>query len=210
MSILELPNLPYSYDALEPAIDARTMEIHHQKHHAGYLKKLVAALEAQNISCESLVDLESILHNIESDTYNETIRNNAGGFYNHAFFWETMTPGGKALPDGKFKELIREEFGNPKALEERFYQQATSLFGSGWTWLCIGQDNKLLITTTHNQDNPLMSYKKSGLIPLIGLDVWEHAYYLQYQNRRADYVKAFRPLLNWEVVNKRYEATITC
>ena len=194
----ELPNLPYSYDALEPHIDARTMEIHHGKHHAAYttnLNNAIAGTDLENLSIE-----EVMVKGFE----NNAVRNNGGGFYNHNLFWELLSPtGGKITPT--MEAAINEAFGSFEAFKETFAKAAATRFGSGWAWLCV-KDEKLEVCSTPNQDNPLMPGVGCSGFPILGLDVWEHAYYLNYQNRRPDYVQAFFNVINWEAVEARYNS----
>ena len=194
----ELPNLPYSYDALEPHIDARTMEIHHGKHHAAYttnLNNAIAGTDLENLSSE-----EVMVNGFE----NNAVRNNGGGFYNHNLFWELLSPtGGKITPT--MEAAINEAFGSFEAFKETFAKAAATRFGSGWAWLCV-KDGKLEVCSTPNQDNPLMPGVGCSGFPILGLDVWEHAYYLNYQNRRPDYVQAFFNVINWEAVEARYNS----
>jgi len=192
-----LPDLPYSYDALEPFIDTKTMEIHHQKHHNLYLTNLNNAIKDSDMSSLSIEDI------CKNHSENIGIRNNGGGHYNHSLFWNILSPDGGGDPDGKVKELIDSSFGSYENFKEKFKNAAMTRFGSGWAWLCQVDDH-LEICSTANQDNPLMPgicNDKSN--PLLGLDVWEHAYYLNYQNKRIEYVDAFYNLINWEIVNKR-------
>ncbi len=200
--------LPYAFDALEPHIDAKTMEIHHGKHHATYIKNLNAALEGKvDLGALSLDDLLGKLTGIEDKALQTTLRNNGGGHWNHAFFWETLAPADKSgKPSGELAKAIDSSFGSMDAFKTAFGEAATKRFGSGWAWLSK-KDGKLLVTSTPNQDNPLMS----GLVadaelatPLLGLDVWEHAYYLHYQNRRADYISAWWNVVNWDRVSARF------
>lgn len=195
----ELPQLPYAYDALEPHIDARTMEIHHGKHHAGYTNNLNAAVENTDLANNSI---EEILKNL--DVNNAAIRNNGGGFYNHTLFWNSMSPNGGGLPSGDLANAINETFGSFDSFKEQFSKAAATRFGSGWAWLCSTQ-GKLSICSSSNQDNPLMPTIGCGGTPILGIDVWEHAYYLNYQNRRPDYVAAFFNVINWDEVSSRYE-----
>ncbi len=195
----ELPQLPYAYDALEPHIDARTMEIHHGKHHAGYTNNLNAAVENTDLANNSI---EEILKNL--DLNNAAIRNNCGGFYNHTLFWNSMSPNGGGLPSGDLANAINETFGSFDSFKEQFSKAAATRFGSGWAWLCSTQ-GKLSICSSSNQDNPLMPTIGCGGTPILGIDVWEHAYYLNYQNRRPDYVAAFFNVINWDEVSSRYE-----
>lgn len=199
----ELPKLPYAHDALEPHIDARTMEIHHGKHHAGYTNKLNAAIEGTDLEGKSI---EDILANVA--TAPTGVRNNGGGFYNHSLFWSVMSPNGGGEPTGEVAEAIKAAFGDFETFKDQFAAAAKTRFGSGWAWLCVKGDGKLAVCSTPNQDNPLMDVETAGCkgTPILGLDVWEHAYYLNYQNRRPDYVEAFFNVINWEEVNKRYAA----
>lgn len=195
-----LPNLSYSYEALEPHIDARTMEIHHTKHHNAYVTNLNAALEkAPDLQGKSL---EELIRNIQSlpDNVRNAIRNNGGGHWNHSFFWEIMTPNSSGRPEGAIADAIHKRFGSFEKFKEEFANAAIGRFGSGWAWL-IFKDNELFITSTPNQDNPLMDVAELKGTPLLGLDVWEHAYYLKYQNKRPDYILAFWNVVNWNKVN---------
>lgn len=196
----ELPKLKYEYDALEPHIDARTMEIHHTKHHAGYTDKLNAAIKGTNLDDKSI---EVILTNL--DMSNSAIRNNGGGFYNHSLFWDVMNPVGKGRLSGELKNAIDAEFGSFDAFKDTFSKAAATQFGSGWAWLCVHKGGKLEVCSTPNQDNPLMPGVACKGTPILGLDVWEHAYYLKYQNKRPDYIEAFFNVINWNEVEKRYE-----
>jgi len=198
----ELPKLPYAHDALEPHIDARTMEIHHGKHHAGYTNKLNAAIAGTELEGKSI---EDILANVSAA--GAGVRNNGGGFYNHSLFWSVMSPNGGGEPTGEVAEAIKATFGDYETFKDKFAAAAKTRFGSGWAWLCV-KDGKLEVCSTPNQDNPLMDVDTAGCkgTPILGLDVWEHAYYLNYQNRRPDYVEAFFNVINWEEVNKRYAA----
>ncbi|HQU64020.1 MAG TPA: superoxide dismutase [Flavobacteriaceae bacterium] len=197
----ELPSLPYAYDALEPHIDARTMEIHHGKHHAGYTNNLNAAIEKTPMEGQSI---GAILSNL--DMNNKAVRNNGGGDYNHSLFWEVMSPNGGGAPSAALATAINESFGSFDAFKERFSNAAKTQFGSGWAWLCVHKGGKLDVCATPNQDNPLMPGVGCGGTPILGIDVWEHAYYLNYQNRRPDYVTAFFNVINWNEVAKRFEA----
>jgi len=196
-----LPELGYAYDALEPHIDARTMEIHHSKHHNGYTTKLNAAIEGTDLADKSI---EDILTNL--DMNNAAVRNNGGGFYNHSLFWSVMNPEGKGRLSGELKDAIEAEFGSVDAFKDAFSKAAATQFGSGWAWLCVHNDGELEVCSTPNQDNPLMKDIKCGGTPILGLDVWEHAYYLNYQNRRPDYIEAFFKVVDWSEVSKRYAA----
>ena len=197
----DLPKLPYEYDALEPHIDARTMEIHHGKHHAGYTKKLNAAIEGTDLENKSIKD---ILANVSQ--HSTAVRNNGGGFYNHSLFWEIMSPDGGGEPSSRMNihKAIERDFGSFEAFKDAFAKAAATRFGSGWAWLCVDSDDKLFVTSTPNQDNPLMDVAEKQGTPILGLDVWEHAYYLNYQNRRPDYINAFFNVINWHEVTQRY------
>jgi len=194
-----LPALPYAYDALEPHIDARTMEIHHSKHHQAYVNNLNAALEkAPQLEGKSLDDLMRGINSVP-ETVRTAVRNNGGGHWNHSLFWQLMGPGKGGEPTGKLADAIKSSFGDFAKLKEQFTAAATGRFGSGWAWLIDEGNGKLSITSTPNQDNPLMDGKKA----ILGLDVWEHAYYLKYQNKRPDYVAAWWNVVNWDAVGKR-------
>ncbi|WP_299217221.1 superoxide dismutase [uncultured Dokdonia sp.] len=195
----ELPKLNYAYDALEPHIDARTMEIHHSKHHNGYTSKLNAAVEGTDLAGKTI---ENILTNL--DMSNGAVRNNGGGFYNHRLFWEVMSPDGGGEPSGPLAEAIHAAYGNFEAFKDAFSKAAATQFGSGWAWLCVHKGGKVEICSTPNQDNSLMPGVGCGGTPILGLDVWEHAYYLNYQNRRPDYINAFFNVINWEAVSAKY------
>lgn len=194
----KLPSLKYSYDALEPHIDARTMEIHHTKHHAAYTNNLNSAVENTGMAGLSIEDL---LKDISKHPVG--VRNNGGGFYNHNLFWEVMSPDGGGEPSGKLLEAINSSFGSFDAFKEGFSKAAATRFGSGWAWL-VKQDSSLVISSTPNQDNPLMDVADVKGLPVLGLDVWEHAYYLNYQNRRPDYIAAFWNVINWDEVSRRF------
>ena len=199
----ELPQLPYAYDALEPHIDARTMEIHHTKHHQGYVNNLNSALsshpELESKSVEELVkDLGSIPEDIRT-----AVRNNGGGHANHSLFWLCMSPNGGGEPTGELADAINCAFGSMDSFKEQFAKAGATRFGSGWAWLCVDGSGNLVITSTPNQDNPLTD----GLTPILGLDVWEHAYYLNYQNRRPDYISAFWNVINWDQVASNFAAS---
>lgn len=197
----QLPDLPYAKDALEPHIDAQTMEVHHDKHHAGYTKKLNAALEGSGHENKSI---EDILGNISQ--MSTAVRNNGGGYYNHDLFWQVMSPNGGGQPSGAVAEAINRHFGSFDKFAEEFKSAATGQFGSGWAWLIVDGSGNLKVTSTPNQDNPLMDIAEVKGTPILGIDVWEHAYYLKYQNKRPEYVNAFFNVINWDEVNKRYEA----
>ena len=194
-----LPELKFSYDALEPHIDSRTMEIHHSKHHQGYTNKLNAALESADVSFDSIEDLLAKI-----DMKNMALRNNAGGFYNHKLFWEVITPGSNNEMSTELKDAIEKSFGTFQEFKSQFSNSAASRFGSGWAWLCV-TDGGLEICSSANQDNPLMPMIGCGGTPILGIDVWEHAYYLNYQNRRPDYINAFFEVINWNVVSEKFD-----
>lgn len=196
----ELPNLPYDHAALEPHIDARTMEIHHGKHHAGYTAKLNGAIEGTEMAGKSIEEL------LKNHSDNGAIRNNGGGYFNHNLFWEVMSPNGGGNPEGELAEAINRDFGSVDSFKEAFANAAATRFGSGWAWLCVHPGGKLEVCSTANQDNPLMPSIGCSGTPILGLDVWEHAYYLNYQNRRPDYITAFWNVVNWAEVAKRYAA----
>ena len=198
MKKIGIEKLPYSYSSLSQFIDSETMDIHYNKHYKGYVKKLNDALSKKNYS---YTDLEDIIKKI--DKFNKTIRNNAGGAFNHALFWKMLSPT-KQIPKGEILEKINKEFGNIKKLKDEFNEKAKQSFGSGWVWLILTKNNKLKIITTPNQDNPLMNVIEGGGYPLLGLDLWEHAYYLKYQNKRDEYITKFWNNVNWEFVNELY------
>jgi len=200
--IFELPSLPYSYDALEPHIDARTMEIHHSKHHNAYTTNLNKAIEGTAMAGLSIEEL------LAQHVDNMAIRNNGGGFFNHNLFWSVMSPKGGGAPKGKLAAAIDTEFGSFDAFKEKFNAAAATRFGSGWAWLCMLPGGKIEICSTANQDNPLMPGVGCGGTPILGLDVWEHAYYLKFQNRRPDYIAAFWNVVNWAEVESRYQAAL--
>ena len=197
----KLPELPYAHDALEPHIDARTMEIHHGKHHAGYTNKLNAAIEGTDLEGKSIEDI------LTSGTLSVSIRNNGGGYYNHCMFWDIMSPNGGGSPEGDLASAIDRDFGSLEAFKEAFSNAAATRFGSGWAWLCV-KNGKLEVCSTANQDNPLMKGVDSDGTPIMGIDVWEHAYYLNYQNRRPDYINPFFNVINWEKVAANYAAAV--
>lgn len=197
----QLPELGYAYDSLEPNIDAKTMEIHHSKHHNGYTTKLNSAIEGTELEGKSI---EDILTNL--DMSNAAVRNNGGGFYNHSLFWTVINPEDRGYLSGELKDAIEAEFGSKEAFIEAFSKAAATQFGSGWAWLCVLPGGKVEVCSTPNQDNPLMPGVTCGGTPILGLDVWEHAYYLNYQNRRPDYIDAFFKVINWNEVEKRYAA----
>ena len=195
----QLPELGYAYDALEPNIDARTMEIHHSKHHQGYTNNLNNAIAGTDLEGKSI---EDILTNL--DMSNGAVRNNGGGFYNHSLFWTVLNPNDRGYLSGELKDAIEEAFGSKEAFIEAFSKAAATQFGSGWAWLCVLPGGKVEVCSTPNQDNPLMPGVTCGGTPILGLDVWEHAYYLNYQNRRQDYINAFFKVVNWNEAEKRY------
>lgn len=197
----ELPQLDYAHDALEPHVDARTMEIHHGKHHQGYTNNLNAAIAGTAMDSASI---EEILAGL--DLNNGAVRNNGGGFYNHNLFWKSMSPNGGGTPSGDLAAAIDASFGSFDACKETFSKAAATRFGSGWAWLCVHKGGKLEVCSTANQDNPLMPGIGCGGFPILGLDVWEHAYYLNYQNRRPDYVNAFFNVINWSNAAALFEA----
>ena len=195
----QLPELKYAKDALEPHIDAKTMEIHHDKHHAGYTSKLNAAIEGTDLEGKTI---ENILINL--DMTNKAVRNNGGGFYNHSLFWDVMSPDGGGEPTGELAEAINAAFGSFEAFKDKFSSAAGTQFGSGWAWLCVHEGGKVEVCSTPNQDNPLMPEVGCGGTPILGIDVWEHAYYLKYQNQRPAYIDAFFNVINWQEVSCRY------
>ena len=195
----ELPQLPYAYDALEPHIDARTMEIHHSKHHNGYTNNLNNAIAGTDLEGKSIEDILTGL-----DMNNGAVRNNGGGFFNHALFWSTMGPHAGGAPTGDLATAIDEAFGSFEAFKDAFSKAAATRFGSGWAWLCVQKGGKVEVCSSANQDNPLMPGIGCGGTPILGLDVWEHAYYLNYQNRRPDYIAAFFNVVNWDAVSALY------
>jgi Fe-Mn family superoxide dismutase len=195
----ELPNLPYAYDALEPHIDARTMEIHHGKHHNGYTTNLNNAISGTDLEGKSI---EEILTSLDAN--NGAVRNNGGGFYNHRLFWNIMSPNGGGAPSGALADAIDSAFGSFEGFKNAFAKAAATRFGSGWAWLCVHKGGKVEVCSTANQDNPLMPGIGCGGFPVLGIDVWEHAYYLNYQNRRPDYIQAFFNVVDWNKVSELY------
>jgi Fe-Mn family superoxide dismutase len=195
-----LPNLPYPNNALEPSIDSKTMQIHHGKHHNGYTLKLNASIKGSELENNSI---EDILKNM--DMNNAVLRNNGGGYYNHCLFWESMSPNGGGSPEGKLLDSINSAYGSFNSFKDSFSKEASTRFGSGWAWLCVHPGGKVEVCSSPNQDNPLMPGVGCGGYPILGLDVWEHAYYLNYQNRRPDYVDAFFNIINWTNVSKLFE-----
>jgi Fe-Mn family superoxide dismutase len=197
----QLPALPYAFNALEPHIDARTMEIHHDKHHQGYVNNLNKAIEGTPLADRSI---EDILKGM--DMKNMAVRNNGGGHYNHSLFWSVMAPNAGGTPSGDLAGAIDRDLGGLDAFKESFSKAAATRFGSGWAWLCVHKGGKLEVCSTPNQDNPLMPDTGCGGTPILGVDVWEHAYYLHYQNRRPDYLAAWWNVVDWNAVSKRYDA----
>jgi len=193
-----LPDLPYAHDALEPHIDAKTMEIHHGKHHNAYTDNLNKAIEGTDLEGKSI---EEVIANVSQ---NAPVRNNGGGYYNHCLFWEIMSPDGGGEPSGELADAINNDLSGLDKFKEDFAAAGATRFGSGWAWLIV-QEGKLAVTSTPNQDNPLMDVAETKGTPILGLDVWEHAYYLNYQNRRPDYIAAWWNIVNWDAVAKRYE-----
>jgi len=198
-----LPDLPYAYDALEPHIDARTMDIHYTRHHTGYFNNLVKAVAETDLVGKPV---EAIL--AQASRQPAAVRNNAGGHYNHTLFWRVMSPKGGGAPAGDLAEKIAAAFGSFDQFKDLFKQAALARFGSGWAWLCVAADGTLFVTSSANQDNPLMKNIGSGNTPILGLDVWEHAYYLKYQNRRPDYIAAFYNVVDWNEVERRYQEAV--
>jgi Fe-Mn family superoxide dismutase len=199
----ELPSLPYAFDALEPHIDARTMEIHHGKHHAGYVNNLnnaVAGTDAEHLTLEEILKSVSKL--------SVAVRNNGGGHFNHTLFWKVMSPDGGGVPGGSLGSAIDRSFGNFDSFRDEFSKAAATRFGSGWAWLCLDDNSNLFVTSTPNQDNPVMDIAEKPGLPILGIDVWEHAYYLHYQNRRPDYISAFWNVINWNEVERRYSESV--
>ncbi|HZJ35979.1 MAG TPA: superoxide dismutase [Gillisia sp.] len=199
----ELPKLKYAFDALEPHIDARTMEIHHDKHHAGYTSKLNDAIAGTDNEGKTI---ENILENL--DKAKTAVRNNGGGYYNHNLYWEIMSPNGGGKPEGELAKAIDAAYGSFDAFKDEFSKAGAGQFGSGWAWLCADKDGKVEICSTPNQDNPLMPGVGCGGTPVLGMDVWEHAYYLNYQNRRPDYINAFFNVIDWKEVAAKYAKAI--
>jgi Fe-Mn family superoxide dismutase len=197
----ELPNLPYEKNALEPHIDAKTMEIHHGKHHQGYTTKLNAALEGHEFASLPIEEVLKRIDEVPADV-RQAVINNGGGYANHKLFWTILSPNGGGSPSGELADAINSEFGSFDKFKEEFSSAAGGQFGSGWGWLCVTSDGKLKVISTANQDSPYMQ----GLTPILGVDVWEHAYYLHYQNRRPDYISAFWNIVNWDEVAKNYKA----
>lgn len=203
----QLPDLPYAFDALEPNIDAQTMEIHHDKHHAAYISKVNGALEGQgDLESKTIEDLMAGLSSLP-ENIRGPVRNNGGGHYNHSLFWQVIGPDAGGEPTGELAEAINKDLGGLDSFKEQFATAAATRFGSGWAWLAVSQ-GKLVVCSTPNQDNPLMDIADVKGIPILGLDVWEHAYYLNYQNRRPDYIAAFWNVVNWAAVGERFSAAL--
>jgi Fe-Mn family superoxide dismutase len=196
----EFPALPYAYDALEPHIDRMTMEIHHTKHHKAYFDKFTAAVQGTDLENKSLNEIFAQVSKAPA-----AVRNNGGGFFNHNLFWEILSPNGGGEPTGELADAINKKFGSFDELKTKFNDAAATRFGSGWAWLCVKADNSLSVCSSPNQDNPLMDVHDCQGTPIMGLDVWEHAYYLKYQNRRPDYISAFWNLVNWGKVADNYK-----
>jgi Fe-Mn family superoxide dismutase len=199
----EFQPLPYSYDALEPFIDKQTVEIHYSKHHKAYYDNFLNAIKGTE---EESMELKDIFRNISK--YPVAVRNNSGGYFNHTFYWESMKAKGGGLPTGKLSEVITKTFGSFEEFKKQFSEAGKTRFGSGWAWLCLDDKGTLFICSTPNQDNPLMEIAEKKGTPLLTIDVWEHAYYLKYQNKRPDYIDAFWNVINWEAVAKRYEKAL--
>lgn len=195
----QLPDLPYSFDALEPHIDAKTMEVHHDKHHAAYVSKLNGAIEGTPQADKSIEDLMKNVGSLSS-----AVRNNGGGHYNHSLFWTILSPNGGGQPSGDLASAINAAFGSLDKFKEEFNNAAATRFGSGWAWLVVDGSGNLKVTSTLNQDNPVMDIAEVKGTPILGLDVWEHAYYLKYQNKRPEYIQAFWNVVNWDEVSRRY------
>lgn len=199
----EFPALPYAYDALEPHIDRMTMELHHTKHHRGYFDKFTAAIKGTELESKSLPEIFAGISKAPA-----AVRNNGGGFYNHSLFWEILSPNGGGKPTGELAEAINKAFGSFEEFQTKFNDAATTRFGSGWAWLSVKPDKSLSVCSSPNQDNPLMDVHDCKGTPIMGLDVWEHAYYLKYQNRRPDYINAFWNLVNWAKVTENYKKAL--
>ena len=199
----EFPALPYAYDALEPHIDRMTMELHHTKHHRGYFDKFTAAIKGTDLESKSLPEIFASISKAPA-----AVRNNGGGFYNHSLFWEILSPKGGGKPTGELAEAINKAFGSFEEFQTKFNDAAATRFGSGWAWLSVKPDKSLSVCSSPNQDNPLMDVHECKGTPIMGLDVWEHAYYLKYQNRRPDYINAFWNLVNWAKVTENYKKAL--
>ncbi len=203
MSHFNFPDLPYDFNSLEPYIDARTMEIHYTKHHRAYFDKFIAAVEGTPLADMDIIDIFK-----DIDKHSAAVRNNGGGFFNHTLFWNTMSANGGGAPGGKLAEAIQSAFGSFEQFKNTFNDAAASRFGSGWAWLCLNEDGKLEVCSTANQDNPYMGVTNCKGTPIMGLDVWEHAYYLKYQNRRPEYIDAFWNVVNWNEVAKNFDKAL--
>lgn len=199
----EFPALPYAYDALEPHIDRMTMELHHTKHHKGYFDKFTAAIKGTDMESKSLPEIFANISKAPA-----AVRNNGGGFYNHSLFWEILSPNGGGKPTGELADAINKTFGSFEEFQTKFNDAAATRFGSGWAWLSVKSDKSLSVCSSPNQDNPLMDVHECKGTPIMGLDVWEHAYYLKYQNRRPDYISAFWNLVNWDKVAENYKKAL--
>ena len=202
-SIHKFAPLPYSYDALEPYIDKMTMEIHYSRHHQAYYNNFMAAIKGTDLESTPMIDIFA-----QMSTHSVAIKNNGGGYWNHEFFWNVMIPGGASEPTGKLADAIKESFGSFEEFKKQFADAGAKRFGSGWAWLSVAQDGKLFISSTANQDNPLMNTETLRGTPVLAIDVWEHAYYLKYQNKRADYLAAFWNVVNWDVVSQNFEQAV--
>ena len=199
----QFPALPYAFNALEPHIDALTMEIHYTKHHKTYFDKFVAAIKDTESNGKTLEEIFAHVSKLPL-----AVRNHGGGFYNHTLFWESMSPNGGGVPTGKLADAIEAEFGSFEDFKTKFNDAAANRFGSGWAWLCVKADNSLCVCSSANQDNPLMDTSDCPGTPILGLDVWEHAYYLKFQNRRPEYISAFWNVVNWDVIQDRYKSVV--
>jgi len=199
----KFPELPYAFDALEPHIDALTMEIHYTKHHKTYYDKFVAAIKETELNGATLEEIFKQVSKLPM-----AVRNHGGGYYNHSLFWESMSPNGGGVPKGKLAEAINAQYGSFEDLKTKFNDAASNRFGSGWAWLCVKADKSLCVCSSANQDNPLMDISDCPATPILGLDVWEHAYYLKFQNRRPEYILAFWNVVNWDYVQKRYDQAV--
>lgn len=199
----KFPELPYAYDALEPYIDKMTMEIHHTKHHKAYFDKFIAGIKETEFDGASFEDIFASISKLPV-----VIRNNGGGFFNHNLFWESMSPNGGGSPAGKLGDAIAQQYGSFEDFKLKFNEAAANRFGSGWAWLSVKADKSLCVCSSANQDNPLMDISDCKATPILGLDVWEHAYYLKYQNRRPEYISAFWSVVNWGKVQSRYDSII--
>jgi Fe-Mn family superoxide dismutase len=197
------PELPYAYNALEPHIDAATMEIHYTKHHKTYFEKFVAAIKETELNGSPLEVIFKQISKLPTP-----VRNHGGGLYNHTFFWESMSANGGGVPTGKLAEAIKAQYGSFEDFKSKFNDAAANRFGSGWAWLCVNPDKSLCVCSSANQDNPLMDISECKATPVLGLDVWEHAYYLKFQNRRPEYINAFWNVVNWAVIQDRYESAV--